>query len=128
MTYAEQLAALMATLNEQNATAADLERRLKDAVKAVRETREAIRAVEFDAWLEDDRAVFPTPVHGVEEVMRQWRYRTVSWVESRTEKGSIRLVHERREIGRKPERRTGMTLRVGTADYVAACEEYGVEP
>lgn len=84
----------------------------------------------YYAWLDGDRTTFPTPPHGKEEMFQQgaWRERRVWWVESRTEKGSIRLALEVRRPNRAPERRFTYTLRVGTADYLAACAEYGLTP
>jgi hypothetical protein len=126
----EQVATLQATLSDQRATIADLERRLYDVQAAREVTRNALRVAEFEVWLDDDRASFPIPPHGKEEMFQQgaWRERRVWWVESRTEKGSIRLALEIRRPNRTPERRFTHTLRVGTADYLAACAEYGLTP
>ncbi len=122
---------LSATLAEQRATVADLEAQLHAARSALVATQQEIRALHFDAWLEDDRVEFPTPINGTETVeiySGGHRERVVRWVESRTEKGSLRMATEIRQPNRKPERRLTMTLRVGTADYAAACKEFGVKP
>ena len=131
MSAKERVITLSATLAEQRATVADLEARLHAARSALASTRNEIRALHFEAWLEDDRVEFPTPTNGT-ETLRIYggghRERVVRWVESRTEKGSIRLATEIRQPNRKPERRLAMTLRVGTMDYITACREFGLTP
>jgi hypothetical protein len=110
---------------------ADLEAQLHAARSALVAIQQEIRALHFEAWLEDDRVEFSTPINGTETIdvySGGHRERVVRWVESRTEKGSIRLATEVRKPDRKPERRLTMTLRVGTADYVAACREFGLTP
>jgi hypothetical protein len=129
VTIKERTLALAATLIEQRSTVADLERSLQVARTAVGATQNEIHALHFEVWLEDDRVAFPTPEHGRERIETHgYREREVRWVEGRTEKGSIRLATEIRSPTRKPERRTTYTLRVGTADYLAACAEYGLTP
>lgn len=131
MSAKERMIALATTLAEQRATVADLEAQLHAARSALASTQQEIRALHFEAWLEDDRVEFPTPINGTETVEIYGgghRERVVRWVESRTEKGSIRLATEVRKPDRKPERRLTMTLRVGTADYITACREFGVKP
>jgi len=125
----ERSLALAATLAEQRTAAADLERSLQAARAAMAVTQNEIHALHFEVWLEDDRVAFPTPEHGRERIKTYgYREREVWWVESRTEKGSIRLALEIRCPNRTPERRFTHTLRVGTADYIAACAEYGLTP
>ena len=131
MSAKERVITLSATLAEQRATVADLEAQLHAARSALVETQQEIRALHFDAWLEDDRVEFPTPAHGTETLeiyCGGYRERVVRWVESRTERGSIRLATEIRQPNRKPERRLMITLRVGTMDYAEACKEFGVKP
>ena len=131
MSAKERVISLSATLAGQRATVADLEAQLHAARSALLATQQEIRALHFEAWLEDDRVEFPTPINGTETVeiySGGHRERVVRWVESRTEKGSIRLATEIRQPNRKPERRLMITLRVGTMDYAAACKEFGVKP
>ena len=131
MSAKERVIALSAAIAEQRATVADLEAQLHAARSALVAIQQEIRALHFEAWLEDDRVEFPTPAHGTETLEiygSGHRERVVRWVESRTEKGSIRLATEIRQPNRKPERRTAMTLRVGTADYITACREFGLRP
>ena len=131
MSTKERVIALSATLAQQRATVDDLEAQLHRARAALLVTQQEIRALRFDAWLEDDRVEFPTPAHGTETIDAYdggYRERVVRWVESRTEKGSLRMATEIRQPNRKPERRLTMTLSVGTADYAAACKEFGVKP
>jgi uncharacterized coiled-coil protein SlyX len=131
MSAKERVIALATTLAAQRATVADLEAQLHAARSALASTQQEIRALHFEAWLEDDRVEFPTPAHGMETVDVYGgghRERMVRWVESRTEKGSIRLATEVRKPDRKPERRLSMTLRVGTVDYITACREFGLRP
>lgn len=131
MSAKERVISLSATLAGQRAVVADLEAQLYAARAVMLVTQQEIRALHFEAWLEDDRVEFPTPAHGTETLEiygSGHRERVVRWVESRTEKGSIRLATEIRQPNRKPERRTAMTLRVGTADYITACREFGLRP
>ena len=131
MSAKERVISLSATLAEQRATVADLEAQLHAARSALVETQQEIRALHFEAWLEDDRVEFQTPINGTETLGiygSGHRERVVRWVESRTEKGSIRLATEIRQPNRKPERRLTMTLRVGTVDYITACREFGLTP
>ena len=131
MSAKERVITLSATLAEQRATVADLEAQLHAARSALASTQNEIRALHFEAWLEDDRVEFPTPAHGTETIKVYsggHRERVVRWVESRTEKGSIRLATEIRQPNRKPERRLTMTLRIGTVDYITACREFGLTP
>lgn len=130
MSAKELLVNLRAQLAEQQATLDKIARDYNVASAARSATRDAIRAAEFQAWLEDDRVEFPTPEHGMEKIVGHgstYRQREIQWVESRTEKGSIRLATEIRQPNRRPERRLTMTLRVGTADYAKACKEFGVK-
>ena len=130
MSAKERVIALSSTLTRQRATVADLESQLHAARSALLATQQEIRALHFEAWLEDDRVEFPTPINGTETVevySGGYRERVVRWVESRTERGSIRMATEIRQPNRKPERRTAMTLRVGTADYITACREFGLK-
>ena len=131
MSLRDRMTDLSATLAEQRATVADLEAQLHAARSALLVIQQEIRALHFEAWLEDDRVEFPTPAHGVERITGNGgmhREREIQWVESRTERGSIRLATEIRQPNRKPERRLSMTLRVGTVDYVTACREFGLTP
>ena len=131
MSAKERVISLSATLAEQRSAVADLEPQLHAARSALVAIQQEIRALNFEAWLEDDRVEFPTPAHGTETVDAyggRHRERVVRWVESRTEKGSIRSATEIRQPNRKPERRLTMTLRVGTADYIIACREFGLTP
>ena len=131
MSAKERMITLSATLAEQRATVAALEAQLHAARSALGSLQNEIRALRFEAWLEDDRVAFPTPAHGTETIKVYsggHRERVVRWVESRTEKGSIRLATEIRQPNRKPERRLMITLRVGTMDYAEACKEFGVKP
>ena len=131
MSAKERVLTLSATLAEQRATVSDLEAQLHAARSALLVIQQEIRALHFEAWLEDDRVEFPTPINGTETVeiySGGHRERVVRWVESRTEKGSIRLATEIRQPNRKPERRLMITLRVGTMDYAEACKEFGVKP
>ena len=129
MNIKDKALALATTLAEQRATVANLERSLQVARAAMGATQNEIHALHFEVWLENDRVAFPTPEHGRERIKTYgYREREVRWVEGRTEKGSIRLATEIRSPTRKPERRTAYTLRVGTADYLAACAEYGLTP
>jgi 5-methylcytosine-specific restriction endonuclease McrA len=101
MSAKERVTALATTLAEQRATVADLESQLHAARSALASTQQEIRALHFEAWLEDDRVVFPTPINGTETVeiySGGHRERVVHWVESRTEKGSIRLATEIRHV------------------------------
>ena len=131
MSAKERVISLSATLAGQRATVADLEAQLYAARAVMLVTQQEIRVLHFEAWLEDDRVEFPTPVNGTETVevySGGHRERVVRWVESRTEKGSIRLATEIRQPNRKPERRLTMTLRIGTVDYITACREFGLRP
>ena len=131
MSAKERVITLSATLAEQRATVADLEAQLHAARSALGSLQQEIRALHFEAWLEDDRVEFPTPAHGTETVeiySSGHRERVVRWVESRTEKGSIRLATEIRQPNQKPERPVTMTLRVGTVAYTDTCREFGVAP
>ena len=131
MSAKERVITLSATLAEQRAVVADLEAQLHAARSALGSLQNEIRALHFEAWLEDDRVEFPTPAHGTETLGIYGgghRERVVRWIESRTEKGSIRLATEIRQPSRKPERRLTMTLRVGTVDYITACREFGLTP
>ena len=130
MSAKERVLTLSATLAEQRATVSDLEAQLHAARSALLATHQEIRALHFEAWLEDDRVEFPTPAHGTETVevySGGYRERVVRWVESRTERGSIRMATEIRQPNRKPERRLTMTLRIGTVDYITACREFGLK-
>ena len=131
MSAKERVITLSTTLVEQRAVVADLEAQLHAARSALVAIQQEIRALNFEAWLEDDRVEFPTPINGTETVEIHsggHRKRVVRWVESRTEKGSIRMATEIRQPNRKPERRLTITLRVGTVDYATACKEFGVKP
>ena len=131
MSAKELMSALATTLAEQRAAVDALEVQLHRARAALLVTQQEIRALHFEAWLEDDRVEFPTPAHGTERITGNGgmhREREIQWVESRTEKGSIRMATEIRQPNRKPERRLSMTLRVGTADYITACREFGLTP
>ena len=131
MSAKERVIALATTLAEQRATVADLEAQLHAARSALAATQQEIRALHLEAWLEDDRIEFPTPVRGTERLEiygSGHRERVVRWVESRTERGSIRMATEIRQPNRKPERRLTLTLRIGTVDYITACREFGLTP
>ena len=102
MSAKERVISLSATLAEQRATVADLEAQLYAARAVMLVTQQEIRALHFEAWLEDDRVEFPTPINGTETLGIYGgghRERVVRWVESRTDKGSIRLATEIRHRG-----------------------------
>ena len=131
MSAKERVIALSAAIAEQRATVADLEAQLHAARSALGSLQNEIRALNFEAWLDDDRVEFPTPINGTETLEIYGgghRERVVRWVESRTEKGSIRLATEIRQPNRKPEQRLTLTLRIGTVDYITACREFGLTP
>lgn len=121
---------IMVEVREAHAKVTDLQRQLLIADQEHGTVMKRLDEARYHAWLDGDRLTFPTPTHGKEVlvVRGSYREREVWWVESRTDRGSIRLARESRRPNRTPERHFTHTLRVGTADYIAACAEYGLTP